>query len=83
MNDAEQPTATLPNEENLDLAEQKAASRRRDWADIAAGRRTPEEGQRDNTRPLWGDVDFTKIVILNENEANAKLCSGKRGKAPS
>ena len=73
MNDPDQAdNAAVPDEE-YDLAAAKAASRRRDWEDVASGRRTAEQVRRDNTRPFWGDVDFTKIVILNKNEACVAL----------
>ena len=67
MNDSDSPAGAAPDGNSLDLAQQKSASRQRDWDDIAAGRRTPEQVHRDNTRPFWGDIDFTKIVILNEH----------------
>ena len=38
----------------------------------AAGERS-KKVRRDNTRPFWGDVDFTKMVILNKNEACVAL----------
>ena len=73
MNDPDQADNAVVPDEDCDLAAAKAASRRRDWEDVASGRRTLEEVRRDNTRPFWGDIDFTKMVILNKHEACAAL----------
>ena len=65
-----EPTQALPPEDFSDLVEVKAASRRQDAEDIAAGRRTPEEVQRENA---WFVPDPARTTILNEYEACAAL----------
>ena len=69
MNDPYPTDNTGASDEDADLAAAKAASRRRDWGDVAGERRTPEQVRRDHAQPFWGDIDFTKLAVLNENEA--------------
>ena len=61
----------LPNEDFSDSVEEKAASRRQDQEDVAAGRRTAEEVQRANAYWVLGDPK--DATITNAAEADEHL----------
>jgi hypothetical protein len=60
----------LAPEDFSDLALEKCAQRRKDHEDIAAGRRTPEQVQRDN---CWLIPQPEKLKILNLVESCERL----------
>jgi hypothetical protein len=65
----------LDPEDFSEIALEKCAQRRQDRLDIASGRRTPEEVQRDN---WWMLPDPREFVTTNLREACERLCFGKR-----
>ena len=67
MNETSQ---AVPHADFSDLVESKAASRRQDAEDIAAGRRTPAEVQQENG---WFVPNPAETIILNEYAACAAL----------
>lgn len=60
----------LDPEDFSEIALEKCAQRAQDMADIASGRRTPEEVQRDNS---WLIRDPRQFVITNMREACERL----------
>lgn len=69
MDKAETPLV-VANAEFSELAAWKAAQRERDREDVAAGRRSPEEVQRENS---WLIPHPEDAVILNEFESYEAL----------
>lgn len=65
-----EPSQAIPHADFSDAVESKAASRRQDAEDIAAGRRTAEEVQRENA---WFVPNPAETTILNEYAACAAL----------
>ena len=65
-----EPSQSLPHVDFSDSVESKAARRRQDAEDVAAGRRTAAEVQRENA---WFVPDPAETIILNEYAACAAL----------
>ena len=60
----------LVSEDFSEIALEKCAQRRQDQEDIAAGRRTPEQVQRENS---WLIRDPRQFVTANLREASERL----------
>jgi len=62
--------AVLDPEDFSEIALEKSAQRRQDRLDIASGKRTPEEVQRENS---WLIRDPRQFVTTNLREASERL----------